>query len=107
MNLLEYFLANKLLADDLHYYNNHLGFNAIKYQTNPRLYNNATDTDKNTVSGAYFSNINYNYGFICDGPQRTDETITQVEANLLCQSVGFRKAEEGKGIGWFQKSKFL
>ena len=64
--------------------------------TNPRLH----PKESSTV-GAYFSNVNGNDGFICD--KRGD--INQHTADLLCQSLGFSKAETGNGTGWYKKSK--
>lgn len=58
-------------------------------------------SDNNTVSGAYFFNINGNDGFMCD---RYND-IHQHEANLLCQSLGNSKAVTGNGTGWFMKGE--
>ena len=71
--------------------------------TNIRLYNETTNGS--TTSGAYYFNIHGNDGFMCDSPQRTDIHLNQHAANLLCQSLGHAKAEEGKGIGWFNKGE--
>ena len=68
--------------------------------TNPRLYPNETST-----VGAYYFNVNGNDGFMCDNRNN----ITQHAADLLCQSLEqkFSKAKTGKGIGWFNQSKFF
>ena len=68
--------------------------------TNPRFYLNESST-----VGAYYFNVNGNDGFMCDRPHNNSTTITQHAADLLCQSLGFRKAEEGKGIGWFNQGE--
>ena len=71
--------------------------------TNPRLYWN--ETTVGLTVGAYYFNVNGNDGFMCD---RRDN-ITQHAADLLCQSLDqkFSKAKTGKGIGWFNQSKFF
>ena len=86
-----------LLNVELHaYWRQHFSYDAVKMMTNPRLY-----PKESLTVGAYYSNVNGNDGFICD--KRDD--INQHTADLLCQSLGFSKAENGKETGWFNKSK--
>ena len=89
--------ANNLKKDVLTYFKDHLSVNAIQKITDFRLMNE-TSTN-HTVSGAYFVNINDNYGFMCD----RSEMMNQHTANLICESLGWSRAEPGNGTGWFQK----
>lgn len=91
--------ANNLQKDVLTYFGDHLSVNAIRKITNFRLFNETSNN--NTVSGAYFVEINGNYGFMCD----RSKMMNQHTANLICQSLGHSKAETGEGTGWFQKGK--
>ena len=94
-------LANNLQEDILQYWKEHQGFNAVRLIENPRLLNLTSNDD--TVSGVYYFSINGNYGFLCD----SSHTIDQHAANLLCQSLGFSKAKNGNGAGWFNRGNFL
>ena len=96
-----FFSATKLQEDILTYWREHQGFNAVKLIKDPTLYNKTFDD--NTVSGAYNLTINGNYGFLCDYAR----TLDQHAANLLCLSVGYSKAMEGNGTGWFHQGYFF
>ena len=95
-----FFLATKLQEDILTYWREHQGFNAVKLIKDASLYNQKTEN--NTVSGAYYLNINGNNGFLCDFAR----TLDQHAANLLCLSSGHSKAVEGNGTGWFHQGFF-
>ena len=96
MNL-TFFKANQLQEDILQYWKEHQGFNAVILTEDPHLRNVTSDDD--TVSGVYYFSINGVYGFLCD----SSHTIDQHAANLLCESMGYSRAETGNGTGWFNR----
>ena len=96
-------IANQLNEDIHTYWKEHFSYDAVKKMTNPRLHNETSDGF--TTRGAYYFNIHGNDGFMCD--RAVDPHIDQHAANLLCKSLNFVKAEEGKGIGWFTQGKFV
>ena len=68
-----------------------MSFDAVQLIEDPSLnYNETFDDD--SVMGVYWSKINGNYGFMCN----RYHTINQHAANLLCESVGLRKAKTGE-----------
>ena len=99
------FSANKLEEAILEYWREHQGFNAVRLinlsNPKPSLFPRTLKSDNNTVSGAYFFNINGNDGFMCN----LFDTIDQHAADLLCQSLGYSNAEKGNGTGWFNQGK--
>ena len=81
----------------MQYWKEHQGFNAVILTEDPHLRNVTSDDD--TVSGVYYFSINGVYGFLCD----SSHTIDQHAANLLCESMGYSRAETGNGTGWFNR----
>ena len=84
--------ATKLKEDILTYAREHQSFNSVKLLTDPKLINETSDG--NTVTGAYYFNINGKYGFLCDNLKNLD----QHAADLLCQSM-----EKSKATNWFNQ----
>ena len=80
-----------------------MSFDAVQLIEDPKLKYNET-FDDGSVKGVYWSKINGNYGFMCN----KFHTINQHAANLLCESVGLRKAKTGEGEegGWFIRGEF-